>query len=398
MNASKGEGDVERDGPACKYKWNTLLSDFKKIWDYHSRTGRNSEEYFTDTSPEEKKQYKLPKAFYISAYRNMSEWLRDKATLTPPHARDTMDPDDRNYSASIPEEASQGRGFLDRLGEEGWPGVQGPQPAPIDLSASDSPQMSTGYSHRNIGSPGLGAGLGSTPLHTASFADLGRLRSNLPSQGFRSEEINLNNPPQVGVTPPRGGQSPVTQQPPRSGQVPVRSSPPAGTMPPASRQGRPIEEVHVLSSTATSAAAQLRKTIGSTGHKKRRSSEVSGIAEGVSKSAEKMVRVLGEINETQKETEKEKLQVHTKLFEQGLEYKRERDRLNLENTRIAQEHQKMTLMNQQMVVQAIANLASALARTLPPSANTRQPGGTTANTIPNNDPDDAMPHVPAQDD
>ncbi|KAG0606268.1 hypothetical protein M758_9G127100 [Ceratodon purpureus] len=134
MNASKGEGDVERDGSACKYKWNTLLSDLKKIWDYHSRTGRNNEEYFTDTSPEEKKLYKLPKVFYISAYRNMAEWLRDKATLTPRHARDTMDPNDRNYSATIPEEVSQGTGFRDRLGDqEGWQGVQGPQPAPIDL-------------------------------------------------------------------------------------------------------------------------------------------------------------------------------------------------------------------------------------------------------------------------
>ncbi|KAG0572793.1 hypothetical protein KC19_VG125600 [Ceratodon purpureus] len=143
INASKGEGDVERDGPTCKYKWNSLLSDFKKIWDFHARTGTNCKEYFTDTPPAEKKVLKLPKAFYITAYRNIAEFLRDKATLTPPHARDTMDPNNGNYQASIPDEGGSANEFLDRLGEDGWPGVQGPQLSPIDLTMSDSPQVSS---------------------------------------------------------------------------------------------------------------------------------------------------------------------------------------------------------------------------------------------------------------
>ena len=30
-----------RDGRTCKTKWNLILSDYKKIADYHARTGRN---------------------------------------------------------------------------------------------------------------------------------------------------------------------------------------------------------------------------------------------------------------------------------------------------------------------------------------------------------------------
>ena len=199
LNAAKGEGDVERGGEACKYKWNTLLSDFKKIWDFHCRTGRNSEEYFTDTTKEEKALHKLPKSFYAVAYRSMSEWLRNKATLNPPHARDTMDPNDHNYQAPIRDDASQGLGFMDNMGEQGWQGVRGPLPSPhIDLTCGDSPQVSSAASQRVNFGRGLGAGAPSPPLHTASTADLGRHGNNPPSPRPGHQEINLNAPPRVG--------------------------------------------------------------------------------------------------------------------------------------------------------------------------------------------------------
>ena len=31
LNSTRGEEEVEMKGDACKYKWSTLLSDFKKI-------------------------------------------------------------------------------------------------------------------------------------------------------------------------------------------------------------------------------------------------------------------------------------------------------------------------------------------------------------------------------
>ena len=73
MHPKAWEGDIKRDRDACKYKWNTLLSDFKKISDFCSRTGRNSKEYFKEATPEEKKVPKLPKTFYAVAYKNMAE-------------------------------------------------------------------------------------------------------------------------------------------------------------------------------------------------------------------------------------------------------------------------------------------------------------------------------------
>ena len=99
-----------------------------------------------------------------------------------------------------------------------------------------------------------------------------------------------------------------------------------------SRQGRKPVEVHLLSSTATSAAELLRKSMGNTGHRRKRSAESSAIADGVAKSADKMFRVLSDINETQRSTEKEKLEVHGKHFQQSLDYKKERDKLNFKNT------------------------------------------------------------------
>lgn len=142
LNSSKGEGDVERDRDSCKYKWNTLLSDFKKIWDYHSRTGTNSEEYFKETTAEEKKTHKLPKTFYLSAYRNMAEWLRDKATMNPPHVRDTMDPHDGNYNAPLSQEVGPGTGFLDSMSDEGWVAPLRRAASHIDLTAEVSPAVS----------------------------------------------------------------------------------------------------------------------------------------------------------------------------------------------------------------------------------------------------------------
>jgi hypothetical protein len=34
-----------REGSACKTKWNQLIPDYKRIADYHSRTGQNVVDY-----------------------------------------------------------------------------------------------------------------------------------------------------------------------------------------------------------------------------------------------------------------------------------------------------------------------------------------------------------------
>lgn len=303
LNAGKGEGDVERDRDACKYKWSTLLSDFKKIWDFHSRTGRNSEEYFHDTTAEEKKLHKLPKSFYAVAYRNMAEWLKDKATMTPPHTRDTSDPNDANYQSPIPKDAYNHIDLMDTDSEDPWQHGTFNPTTRIDLTAPDSPAVSSAQSQ---GAPfgNSSRGVGCAPVHTTSTAELGRGMASFQPPRRLGEDINLNAPPPSGGTPPKSAPVALPSSPttaPFGGHV--GQSAPAGSIPPVSRQGRHQEEIHVLSSTSTSAAAELGRSMGSTGHRKKRSAEASAIADGVNNSAEKMVKVLRDINDTQKTTE-----------------------------------------------------------------------------------------------
>ncbi|KAG0596143.1 hypothetical protein M758_UG228200 [Ceratodon purpureus] len=117
--------------------------------------------------------------------------------------------------------------------------------------------------------------------------------------------------------------------------------------------------------------------MGSIGYCRKRSANGTSIADGVNQSAEKMVKVLNEINDTQKTTEREKLEVQTRHFQEKLRYKRERDIVAMENARISQEHARLGLMNQTMVVQAISNLASAISWSIaPPVTSTAGPAST----------------------
>ena len=97
------------------------------------------------------------------------------------------------------------------------------------------------------------------PLQCASVADMARARTEFRSPRRLGEEINLNATPAPRGTPQRS--TPVhalttarTGMPPS----PIQSAP-ARTLPPMSRHGRRPDEIHVLSSTATSAAAELKK-------------------------------------------------------------------------------------------------------------------------------------------
>lgn len=158
-----------------------MLSDFKKIWDFHSRTTTNCEAYFTETTAEEKRQQKLPKSFYAIAYRNMAEWMRHKATMTPPHTRDTMDPLDANYQSPVGGAGGQFMNEMDILREDAWLRAPVRAASTIDLTAGESPVVSSAQTHGGgVGNRGLG-NAPTAPTHTASIW-----------------EINLNAPPSTG--------------------------------------------------------------------------------------------------------------------------------------------------------------------------------------------------------
>lgn len=277
-----------------------------------------------------------------------------------------MDPNDANYYAPIPEDSAPGWNSFDIAGEALWPTVGGGVGSPIHVNSTNSPAVSSARSSRGVPVAGMHGGFPSPPLHTTSIVDIGRVGTPHRLRRRLGEDINLNVPPGVGGSPVQAGPVPAPAGTPHVATADPVNSPPAGTVLPVSRQGRRPDEIHILSSTATSAAADLRRNIGSTGHRKRKGVDSSALAEGVTESAEKMVQVLSEINNTQKNTEREKLELQTRHFAQQLEYKRERDKMTFENFRIAQEHTRLSLLNQGMVVQALASLANAITRTVAP--------------------------------
>jgi hypothetical protein len=359
INAGKVDV-VERDGPACKYKWSTLLSDFKKIWDFHQRTGRNSEEYFEISFPE-KKEHKLPKTFFVAAYRNMAEWLKDKATLNPPHMRDTSDPNDHNYSGPAHCDSSQG---MQEDGDGfGAPAVQYAQTMPdlvdstIDLT-SDSTGIFSGYggdpesNHQQEGFPPQAA-------HTASTAEFRQPAQPSSPAHDTAPDCNTSDIPRSMGTPPLG----TTARPPRP------RTEAGGAQPSALPKMRPTPK-------PSSSTNSGRKSTGSTGQKRRSTTQQKLIVDGVITSSEKLVHALQEINQNQVDIDKQKLELHRKQFEDRMVYDREKDKISQDNARLS-------LMNQNMVVQAIANLATAISRIVQPapapyhsstSAPTDEPG------------------------
>jgi hypothetical protein len=91
-----GQPHIYRSGPACKYKWQSMLQEYKKLADFHHETGRRQLEYF-DLTVQEKLVQKLPRNFYKEVYDCMNEWLQHKPSINLPHARDTLNPSDANY-------------------------------------------------------------------------------------------------------------------------------------------------------------------------------------------------------------------------------------------------------------------------------------------------------------
>ena len=49
-------GETTRHGPACKHKWQSTLSEYKRIVDFHSMIGTKVEEYFHLTFGEKHEQ------------------------------------------------------------------------------------------------------------------------------------------------------------------------------------------------------------------------------------------------------------------------------------------------------------------------------------------------------
>ena len=82
--------------PRMQIKWQTLLSNYKRIGGLHKETGTNAEVYFS--LPVAARWARTLRAnFDLFVYRKMHEWLQHKSSMTPPHFLDLLLPQNRNF-------------------------------------------------------------------------------------------------------------------------------------------------------------------------------------------------------------------------------------------------------------------------------------------------------------
>jgi hypothetical protein len=106
-----GHSPCMRDGPACKAKWNLLLPDYKRIADFHARTGRNGMDYWELYTLEHTSEG-LPKTFSRELYDQIHEWFGQRPQIQPPHIRDLLSPNDGNHPGvhALQESDNEGSG------------------------------------------------------------------------------------------------------------------------------------------------------------------------------------------------------------------------------------------------------------------------------------------------
>lgn len=134
--------------------------------------------------------------------------------------------------------------------------------------------------------------------------------------------------------------------------IPARVSIPASNTPGAA----PANTLEVLSSSEAS-FEELTRVFGNTGHRRKSLSGHTKIAEATQTSSDKLVSTLEKLNERD-------TQLQWKIFQEQLNYNKERDL-------IAQENVRLTHANQSSLVQAITSLTNVLSLGLRPPVYSR---------------------------
>jgi hypothetical protein len=83
-------------GLACKAKWNQLIPDYKRIVDFHARTGHNARDYW-ELSTCEHTMEGLPKTFSQELFDQIHEWFGQRPQIQPPYIRNLLSTHDANH-------------------------------------------------------------------------------------------------------------------------------------------------------------------------------------------------------------------------------------------------------------------------------------------------------------
>jgi hypothetical protein len=302
-----GHSPCMRDGPACKAKWNQLIPDYKRIADFHARTGRNAAEYW-DLSSYEHTAEGLPKTFVQELYAQIHEWFGQRPQIQPPHVRDLLATHDANHPGLHGSHHSDDEGSGDSEADS-------ENPAIIEVSDSQ-PELSPVGSRRQPSELG-GIGL-QGDIHRAS-----------PSRAPLSPSATHTSPTSI----------------PSSGRVPL---------PPTSVQA----PVYISSTDASEFSSRQRP--GNTGVRRKSLSGHNVIAEATKASGEVMAMQMRDMSAVSRELERSKIEVQLKLFSEQMEYQREKDRRLYQSSLIANENARLAILKQGEMVSCLTQLSTVL--------------------------------------
>ena len=294
-----------RDGTTCKGKWHLLLPDYRKIADYHARTGINSEDYWMLTNDECVAE-KLPKSFSKEIYSQIHEWFGQRPQIQPPHVRDLLNTQDSVFQ------------WVHEDSEEEEIKV-------VDLS-TDGENFEVNVTNEDIGDSQRVVDNLSSPHSPVAFG------------GSPIRPIHIRSDSRQGV-PTQGGVRTSTESPLQEG-IP---------------NGR--GDIVVLSDSNNSFSK--RKT-GNTGIRRKSLGNQSAIVEVTKASTEALANQLKAMVSTTKETESMKLEVQLKLFAEYMAYQRERDMRIYEQGLLTVENARFAIIKQGEVVNALAGLSHIL--------------------------------------
>jgi hypothetical protein len=299
-----------RDGPTCKGKWNQLIPDYKRIADFHARTGRNAVEYWELSSSEHSAEG-LPKTFSQELYDQIHEWFGQRPQIQPPHIRDLLAPDDANHPGMHALQLSDDEGSRDSH-------LESDNHATMELSDSQrlpSPVQSLLH-----------------PLETPSMGGEGDSQRPSPSPARSSPTPTQRSPGGFTCGPSLGR----THFPPSSAQAPI-----------------------YISSSDTSEFSS-RQPPGNTGVRRKLLSSHNVIADATKASGEVMAMQMRDMVAASQELERSKIEVQLKLFSKQMEYQREKDRRLYESSLMANENARLAILKQGEVVSCLSQLSSVL--------------------------------------
>ena len=294
-----------RDGMACKGKWHLILPDYRRVADYHARTGINDEDYWLLT-PNELAAEKLPKAFSKEIYVRIHEWFGRRPQIHPPHVRDLLNPHDEVFA----------RGDFDGYDDD----VE-----VVDLSLNE---------------PSIEGIDGTNNIH--------HVEKVIDGRDPPTDCDPLEGSPTRLVPPPS-----VSRQGPNSlGGVGVPNGIPFhGLIPP------PRGSTVLLSDSSHSIT---KRKIANTAIRRKSSAGVSALVDVAKTSSEAIAIQMRELASVTKETEANKLEVQLRLFTEQMAYLRERDIRVYEQSLLAADNARLAILKQGEIVSALGNISTVL--------------------------------------